>query len=294
MNRRTFLMGSAAALGAGVLAQARATAAEVAAYVPLKKGVQYGKLPKDLDDAEKFRIAREAGFDGVEAYPMADLAAAAEVGRLARAAGVPVHSITYGGWGAPMSSPDPAVISKGHAEIENGLRTAKAMGADVMLLVPAVVNESVSYESAWKNSQANIRPMLPLAEELGVVIAVENVWSKFLLSPIEFAAYVDEFESDWVKAYFDCGNVVIFGYPEQWIATLGKRIVRAHVKGFHRDGFRWTPLYEDSIDWPAVRRAFDAIGYTGWITEELGDQTVEELHELSRRMSLIGQGAAQA
>lgn len=291
MNRREFLVCSGA-MAAGAY-MAGAAAVEEGGYKPFPIAVQLGKLPKDIPDAEKFRIAKEAGFDGIEAYPMADLDAAKRQADEAREAGVPVHSITYGGWGAPMSSPDPAVIEKGQLEIENALRTAHAMGCDTVLLVPAVVNEQVRYGEAWQNSQKNIRPMIPLAEELGVIIGVENVWNKFLLSPLEFAAYVDEFDSPWVRAYFDCGNVVLFGYPEDWIRTLNKRIHKVHVKEFKREGYTWPKqAYEGDLNWPEIRKAFHEIGYEGFITEEYPSGDVEWLHELARRMVLKGKGAA--
>lgn len=295
INRRTFLH-QASAAGAALALGATAThAAAAPTYKPFLKALQYGKLPDLPTDKEKFALAKDAGFDGIEAYPMEDLDAAKKRGEEAREAGLEIHSVTYGGWGAPMSSPDPEVIKKGQAEIAQALRTSKAMGAETMLLVPAVVTDTVSYSAAWENSQKNIRPMIPLAEELGVVIGIENVWNKFLLSPLEFAAYIDEFESPWVQAYFDVGNVVIFGYPEDWIRTLGKRIHKVQWKDFTRSSYEWSKLpYEGDVNWPEVRKALDEIGYTGWGTEEFGRGDEIWLRELSRRMTLLGEGAATA
>lgn len=295
INRRAFLQQATAAGAGAVLAASAVRAAAEPAYKPFLKALQYGKLPDLPSDKEKFALCKDAGFDGIEAYPMEDLDAAKRRGEEAREAGVPIHSVTYGGWGAPMSSPDPEVIKKGQAEIAQALRTSHAMGADTMLLVPAVVTESVRYGEAWENSQKNIRPMIPLAEELGVVIAVENVWNKFLLSPLEFATYIDQFESKWVQAYFDVGNVVIFGYPEDWIRTLGKRIHRVQWKDFTRKTYEWSKLpYEGDVNWPEVRKALDEIGYTGWGTEEFGRGDEAWLRELSRRMTLLGEGAPSA
>ena len=139
-------------------------------------------------------------------------------------------------WNSPLSSADPAVVSKSVAGMETSLRNAKLWGADTVLLVPAVVNPQTSYQDAWTRSQKVIRErLLPLAAELKVVIAVEEVWNKFLLSPLEFARYVDEMGSPWVKAYFDVGNVVFYGYPQDWIRTLGPRIVKVHLKDFQLD-----------------------------------------------------------
>jgi len=298
VSRRSFLQLSAAAglgtVAVGLGVSPRAGAAETK-YPPLLKGLQFSHLPQSLSTAEKFTLLKDMGFDGVEIAPMDDLDAARRLGEAARAAAVSVHSVIYGGWGAPMSHPDPTVITKGQKEIENALRVAKAAGADTVLLVPAVVNDTVRYGEAWERSQTNIRALIPLAEELQVVIAVENVWNKFLLSPLEFARYVDEFESPWIRAYFDVGNVVIFGYPEDWIRTLANRIRRIHIKDFKRDGYQWSKLpYEGDVNWPEVRKALHEVGYNGWGTEEFPGGDEAYLRELSRRMTLLGQGAASA
>ena len=142
-------------------------------------------------------------------------------------------------------------------------------GADVVLLVPAVVNEQITYEEAWERSQPEIRELAKYAEEKQVTIAIENVWNKFLLSPIEFARFVDEIDSPWVQAYFDVGNIVLYGYPEHWIRSLGSRIRRVHVKGFRRKDFSFVYLLEGSIDWKAVMQAFRDIGYDGYVTAEM-------------------------
>ena len=284
LQRRGFLKYTAAVtvgtslLGRSKLAQGRQRGAK------LLKALQIGMLPRQLSDADKFKLARKCGFEGIEGKPMKDLEAAARLGKLAGAAGVPIHSIVYGGWGAPFSEPDPKVIEKGLAGMETALRSAKAMGADTVLLVPAVVNENVRYADAYKRSQEHIRKLLPLAEELRVVIAVENVWNKFLLSPLEFAKYVDEFDSPWLKAYFDIGNVIIYGYAQDWIRTLGKRIVKIHLKDFQRKGYQWTNLLDGDVNWPQVRLALAEIEYDGFLTPELRGGDEAYLTDLSKRI----------
>ncbi len=291
MGRREFLArtgavaAGAAVLGAGLNAQAQDTS-----YTPFKKAVITGMLPKDLSFPDKFTLAKKCGFDGVESPPVADLAEAETIGKQARDAGLRVHSIIYGGWGAPLSDPDPAVQEKGKNEIDHALHCAKAMGADNILLVPAVVKANVRYIEAYERSQKNIRSLIPLAEELGVIIAVEEVWNDFLLSPLEFARYVDEFDSPWVRAYFDVGNIVAFGYPQDWIRTLGKRIVKVHLKDFKRDTREWVNLMEGSVDWPEVRKAFSEVGYDGWVTAELSGGEETYLRDLSERISKISAG----
>lgn len=287
MERRSFLKYAATAtvatglLGRSIAAQAGQKGTK------LRKALQLGMLPKNLSNADKFKLAKECGFEGIEGSPMKDLDAARQLGKLAREAGVPIHSIVYGGWGAPFSDPDPKVIDKGLAGMETALRSAKALGAETVLLVPAVVNENVGYGDAYKRSQEHIRKLLPLAEQLGIVIAVENVWNKFLLSPLEFARYVDEFDSPWLKAYFDIGNVILYGYSQDWIRTLGKRIVKIHLKDFKRNGYKWTNLLDGDVNWKQVRLALDEVGYDGFLTTELRGGDKAYLADLSERIDRI-------
>ncbi|MHC4205770.1 MAG: sugar phosphate isomerase/epimerase family protein [Planctomycetota bacterium] len=287
IERRGFLKYAATAtVATGLLG--RSIAAQAGnKNTKMRKALQFGMLPKNLSDADKFKLAKECGFEGIEGSPMSDLEAARRLGRLAREAGVPIHSIVYGGWGAPFSDPDPKVIEKGLAGMETALRSAKALGADTVLLVPAIVNETVGYGDAYKRSQEHIRKLLPLAEKLEIVIAVENVWNKFLLSPLEFARYVDEFESPWLRAYFDVGNVILYGYSQDWIRTLGKRTVKIHLKDFKRKGYKWTNLLEGDVNWKQVRLALEEVGYDGFLTPELRGGNKAYLTDLSERIDRI-------
>src|SRR5204862_3987211 len=176
-------------------------------------------------------------------------------------ASLPIHSVmNQEHWKSPLSSADPAVVEKSLDGMRTSLRNARLWGADTVLLVPAVVNPETSYQQAWERSQREIRKLIPLAAELKVIIGVEEVWNKFLLSPLEFARYVDEFQTPWIRAYFDIGNVGIYGYPQDWIRTLGKRIVKLHVKDYsfktdpatRKRVSDFAPLLEGEIDWHAV------------------------------------------
>jgi len=287
IERRSFLKYAATATVATGLLGRPITTHAGNKNTKLRKALQFGMLPKNLSDADKFKLAKECGFEGIEGSPMDDLDAARKLASLAREAGVPIHSIVYGGWGAPFSDPDPKVIEKGLAGMETALRSAKALGADTVLLVPAIVTETVSYGDAYKRSQQHIRKLLPLAEKLGIAIAVENVWNKFLLSPLEFARYVDEFESPWLKAYFDVGNVIIYGYAQDWIRTLGKRIVKIHLKDFKRKGYQWTNLLEGDVNFKQVRLALEEVGYSGFLTPELRGGDKAYLTDLSERIDRI-------
>jgi L-ribulose-5-phosphate 3-epimerase len=288
MERRNFLKYTAAAgLGVSLIGRSGRAMEERTGGAKLRKALQFGMLPKNLSDADKFKLAKECGYEGIEGGPIGNLKAAAEFGKLARDAGVPIHSIVFGVGHAPFSDPNPKVIEKGLAGMETALRSAKALGAGAVLLVPAIVNENVSYGDAYKRSQEHIRKLLPLAKELGVIIAVENVWNKFLLSPLEFARYVDEFESPWLRAYFDVGNVILFGYSQDWIRTLGKRIVKIHLKDFKREGYEWKNLLDGDVNWLEVRRALEEIQYDGFLTPELGGGDEAYLKDLSGRIDKI-------
>ncbi len=285
MDRRSFLKVSAVAMGAP-FAAGSASAADNGG---LLKALQWGMLPRDLSEGERFALTKKCGFEGVEfdAGTVADLEAAKRLGSMGREAGVPIHSLVFGGWHAPFSSPDAAVIEKGLDGMRAALRSAKACGADTVLLVPGIVTETVSYADAYKRSQEHIAKLLPMAADLKVTIAVENVWNKFLLSPLEFARYVDEFDHPYLKAYFDIGNVILFGYSQDWIRTLGKRTAKIHLKDFKRQGYQWTNLRDGDVNWKQVRIALDEVGYRGYMTTELGGGNEAYLTDLAGRIDLI-------
>jgi L-ribulose-5-phosphate 3-epimerase len=288
MERREFLKAAALvpAVGAGLAGRVQAAA------LP-KKALVASMLPKELSYLERFRLAAEAGFSGIEMNTVSDPKVADEVAEAARASGVRVHSVMNSDhWRYPLSSSDPEVVSKCIAGMETSLRNAAQWKADAVLLVPAVVNEQTPYQQAWDRSQKLIRErLLPLAQELKVVIGIEDVWNKFLLSPTEFAKYLDDFESPWVQAYFDVGNILFYGFPQDWIRTLGKRIAKVHFKDFKLDRsqgrFEWVNLGEGGVDWIEVKRAFEEIGYAGWITLEIQGGQAAYLKDVSARFDRI-------
>jgi hexulose-6-phosphate isomerase len=254
----------------------------------LKKGLIINMLPKDLSYVDRFKLAIDCGFEGVEANTVYDPKEAEAIKEASLKTGFKVHSVMNSDhWKFPLSDPDPAVVQKSVTGMETSLRNAKLWGADTVLLVPAVVTGKVTIPVAWQRSQAVIKKLIPLAKELGVVIAIEEVWNKFLLTPYDHVKYVDEFKSPWVKAYFDVGNIVMYGYPQEWIRVLGTRIAKFHLKDFKTDNRQFVPLREGSIDWPEVRKAIGEIGYEGYMTVELGGGDASYLKEVSRRVDLI-------
>lgn len=257
-----------------------------------RKAVMLGMLPQSMPLDDRMALARDLGFAGIEAPPISDLSECERLRKAADGAGIRIHSVIFGGWNAPLTSGDTEVIKRGLQEVEAGLRGASAMGADGLLLVPGIVNGAIRYADAYKRSQANIRRLIPIAARCNVQILIENVWNNFLLSPLEFARYIDEFRSRWVQAYFDCGNVVAFAWPEDWIRTLGSRIRKIHLKdykggpGLGGQG-RFVPLLEGSINWPAVRTALSEIGFDGFMTPEQGGGDRDYLQDVSNRIDRI-------
>ena len=304
-TRREFLKssvtaGCAAGLGGGLseyiatagvnTPYAASTTTSSPAPLPIKKGVLLEMLPENLSYADRFKLARDVGFEVVQAPTEPDERKAEEIKRAADGANMRIDSVmNMDHWRFPLSSSDSAVLEKSLAGMRTSLHNAKLWGSDAVLLVPAVVNPQTSYRDAWTRSQQQIRRLIPLAEDLKIVIAIEEVWNKFLLSPLEMASYIDEFHSPWIKAWFDVGNVLLYGYPQDWIRTLGKRIVKVHLKDFKRreDGYAWVNLGDGDVDWTAVRQAFTEIGYAGSAVTELEKGDEPYLRDVSNRVDRL-------
>jgi L-ribulose-5-phosphate 3-epimerase len=266
----------------------------------IKKAFMMQAFPggkNELSWMEKFKLLKEAGFDGAE--PPSDQNHK-EILAARDAAGIQIASVTVGHHTRTMSDPDPKVRAIATEALKQALRDAKAYGATSVLCVAGRVDEDVHYADAYKRTHEAIKPAVPLAEELGVRIAIENVWNNFLISPLEMAQFVDEFNSPGVGCHFDIGNCMNNGWPEQWIPILGKRIQKVHVKEFSqqkmnkqgvRKGFAVEYLEGDN-DWPAIMKALDDVGYTTWGIAEpayrpAGVGTLERLKEISARMDKI-------
>jgi L-ribulose-5-phosphate 3-epimerase len=299
-SRREFLKSSAATvcaagLSTGALGRTHSAATSDARLEPpsplaIKKGLVFDMLPEKLSYGDRFKLARDVGFEVAQVPTEPDAGKAEEVKKVAESAGIRIDSVmNMDHWKYPLSSSDRAAVDKSLGGMRTSLHNAKLWGADVVLLVPAVVDAKTSYHDAWARSQKEIRSLIPLAEELKVVIGIEEVWNKFLLSPLEMAKYIDEFQSPWIKAWFDVGNVVLYGYPQDWIHTLGKRIVKVHLKDFKRkeDGYAWVNLGDGDVDWGAVRQAFAAVGYSGSVITELEGGDESYLRDVSGRVDRL-------
>lgn len=296
-SRREFLAQTGTFMLASMVVPAALAAAEgaVPAAKPAgRKAIMWDTVGVKGSILEKFQAVKAAGFDGVE---MSSHLPQEEVLKARDATGMPIPSVCGSQhWAKPLSDPDPAVRAEGVEALKQTLRDAKAYGATSILLVPGVVSAKVSYTECWERSTAEIRKALPLAEELGVKIAIENVWNNFLLSPLEAARYVDEFKSPNVGWHFDAGNIVLYGWPEQWIRILGPRILKVHLKEFSRkkcdEEGRWkgfgVSFFEGDNNWPEIMKALHDIHYNGWfITEQGGGATPQGLKEMVSRVDKI-------
>jgi L-ribulose-5-phosphate 3-epimerase len=290
-SRRDFLKLTVAGTAAlGALPASLGAAGQGGGRLSLDKGLVYNMLPEKMSVADRFKLARDTGFKVVQAPTTPDQGEAEELKKAADAAGIKIDSVmNMAHWKYPLSSPDPADVAKSMEGMRTSLHNAKLWGSDAVLLVPAVVKPNVSYREAWTRSQKQIRQLLPLAEEVKVVIAIEEVWNKFLLSPLEMGRYIDEFHSPWVKAWFDVGNVVFFGYPQDWIHTLGKRICKLHLKDFKvtHSCYEWVDLGEGEVMWPAVRQALIDTGYSGSAICEVKTGDEAYLRDLSQRIDRL-------
>jgi L-ribulose-5-phosphate 3-epimerase len=284
-ERRTFLKAAGATLAASSLAASPAMAQTPKS--PWKKAFMLGAVSKG-PVLGHFKLLKEAGFEGVELLSpnQFDLD---EVLKARDETGLIIHGISGSvHWNAPLSDPNPEVVEKGLAAIRKSILDCKAYGGTTVLLVPAVVNPKVSHREAYARSQANIRKVIPDAQAAGIKIAIEEVWNKFLLSAPEFARYIDEFATPTVGAYFDVGNVVEYGYPQEWIRELGKRIYKIHIKEYAKSKRFSYPLGDGKeIDWPAIKAALTDIGYDGWITAEVGLTDLAGMKDVVARMDKI-------
>ncbi len=307
---------TAAATAAGATLTGAQTAGK---RLPIRKGMLLSMLPRTLKTADgerplsiadRFALAKDCGFQSMECGTEDKPEVAEEIKAASMKTGMPIHSVmNRDHWQFPLSSPDPEVVAKSVKGMETSLANARLWGAQTVLLVPAVVDGKVSYQQAWDRSTAQIKKLIPKAAEAKVIIAVEEVWNKFLLSPIEFASYVDQFKSPWVKAYCDVGNMVLYGYPQDWIRTLGSRIAKLHLKDFGMKNYtipqepaparkrvpEFVNLREGDINWKAVYEALAEIGYKGDATVEVAgarpENAAEYLKDLSQRVDMILEGA---
>ena len=252
----------------------------------MKKGISiWAFTGKDLE--ENLALAKKVGFQGVELSldetgPVS-LESTGEdftkVLNLAAQNGLELYSVATGlYWSYSLTSDDPTVRAKAESIVKKQLDAAAELGCDTVLVIPGMVaglepgGEVVPYQAVYDRAFDAITRLAPYAEERGVAIALENVWNRFLLSPLEMRAFIDKIGSPYVRSYFDVGNVIRDGYPEHWIDILGSRIAKVHFKDYKRsvgtlDGF--VDLLKGDVDYPAVLKSLAKAGYDGWVTAEV-------------------------
>ena len=183
----------------------------------------------------------------------------------------------------------PVTLSKGLEGLTTALNDCKFYGGDTVLLVPGKVTnpDTENYEQVWQRSQEEVRKVLPLADQLGIKIAIEVVWNNFITKPEQLIEYVDQFKTPTVGAYFDCSNMIKFGVPPaEWIRKLGKRMLKMDFKGYSK-AKQWVPIGEGDEDWPEVLKACAEVGYNTWATSEVGGGGEEHLLGIAARMDKV-------
>ncbi len=256
------------------------------------KSINYWSYPGGLQGSLDPRaMIQQAARDGYQAVELCffeeggvSLSATeqecADLAGFAAENGVPVLTAASGlYWSNALGDSDSAARATAAHQLERMIERTAWLGAKTLLTIPGSVDvfflperPRQPYEEVMRYAVEGLRPMVPLAEERGIALGFENVWNRILMSPAEMASFIDQFESNAVGAYFDVGNVLPFGYPEDWIEYLGPRIKGIHFKDFRRsvgtaDGF--VDLLEGDVEWPAVMAALRAIGYTGPVVAEL-------------------------
>ncbi len=246
--------------------------------------------PQRMNLEECLRLAREAGFDGIELNydlendlsPKAGPAEIKAIRALADRTGIAISGLcSFLFWPYPLTSNDPAKRARGMELAAKMTEAAAALGVENLLVVPGAVcipwrddHEPVPNDVCDRRAREAVRQLLPLAEKLKVYLNIENIFfNGYLMTPQELAEFADSFQSEYVRVHFDTGNIALFQYAEHWISYLGKRTRNVHLKEFNKKGtdhslecFR--PLLDGSTDWPAVMEAFEGAGYRGYLTFE--------------------------
>lgn len=281
---------------AGATAFAAPQATQTANKRGINRALKYNMIRQGETILEKLTVARDAGFEGVEFGIEAAEEHTHEILEACAKTGMQVPGTVAGGNGRRFSDADPKVRGEAVERYKRGLQTTKDLGGTTVLLYPGIVDADNPYDVVYERMQESVRAVIPTAEKTGTKIAFENVWNNFLLSPLEARDFVDSFDSPQVGWYFDVGNVVTNGWPEQWIRILGKRVFKLDIKEYSRkmeneEGRRrgfGVELMEGDCNWPAVMQAVDEVGYSGgWGSAEVRGGDAERLRFIADRMETI-------
>ena len=250
----------------------------------MKKGISIWSFA-ETDLKKCFEMAKDAGFEGVEvALDETGLISlestkedAMKVKAMAEEAGIELYSLAsmlY--WTYNYTSENEENRKKAKEITKKQLQVASWLGCDTILVVPGAVgvdwlpgSEVVDYEVAYNRAYDALKELAPVAEEYKVYMAIENVGNKFLLSPLEMRGLIDSIGSEYVGAYFDVGNILSCGYPDQWLRILGDRIKKIHLKDYKRSTSDMVDLLAGDVDYITVKETLDKIGYDNWLTAEM-------------------------
>ncbi len=253
----------------------------------MKKGISIWSFPAQSLE-KNLKLAADAGFDGVEVAldetgditPNTSERELLAIKRMAEDLGLETYSLACAlGFNYPVTDDDISVRAKAKDIIRRQLFAAKTIGCNSTLVIPGCVcadfidpNRIVDYETAYERSLEAFLELKADAEAYEINIALENVWNKFLLSPLEMRNFIDKIDSPFVGSYLDIGNTVANGYPEHWVKTLAHRIKKVHFKDYRREagglcGF--VDLLAGDVNYPAVMDALAAVGYDDWVSAEM-------------------------
>lgn len=293
LNRRNAVLQAASgAVAAGMLANTSLAGEIKHATEPRRilKTLKIGMVKVKGSLTDKFAAAKQAGFDGIELNsPGIDVD---ETLKAIEATGLPVDgTVCSTHWDVRHTDPDPSVRAQAVADLTTAIKQTKAVGGHTVLLVVGHGTDGTQ-EEVWQRSIESIRQVLPLCAELGMTIAIENVWNQFLYvhdgpenqTADQFVEYVDELDSPWVGMQFDIGNHWKYGNPADWIRQLGRRVVKLDIKGYSRGKNGWSAITEGDLPWADVRKALDEIKFYGWVAAEVGGGDVPYLTNVAKQI----------
>jgi len=279
-------------LSAAVGAAAATAAQPPAKRYSFKKSINQWAFPypERMNLEACLRLAKTAGFDGIELNydldndlsPKNGPAEFAQFRRLAEKIGIGISGVcSFLFWPYPLTSNDAAKRARGLELAGKIAESAHHLGTENVLVVPGAVHipwrtdhDPVPNDVCDRRAKEAVRALLPAAERLRVVLNIENIFfNGYLMTPGEMNAFVDSFQSERVKVHFDTGNIMMYQFPEHWVAQLGNRIKNVHLKEFTKKGTdvsleAFRPLLDGTTNWPAVLEALDRTGYRGYLTFE--------------------------
>jgi L-ribulose-5-phosphate 3-epimerase len=286
LGRREFIS-SLAAMSAAAAFRPRAARAHQAKRPKLRLAFKYNMIKTGGSVEDKLNVAKKLGMEGVEVDSPSSFNKD-EVKAASKKTGIKIHGVIDSvHWRDTLSDPDERVRAKGTAALRGAIEDAAFFECDTVLLVPGVVKDSVTYEQCYERSQAEIKKVLPLAADRKIKICIETVGNNFITKPEQMISFVNDLESPWAGAYFDCSNMIRHGVSSaEWIRRLGKMMVKFDFKGFSKEKGR-VPIGEGDEDWPEVLEALGEIGYDGWATSEVSGGGESELADIAARMKRV-------